>query len=64
METRYAPREIEKVVAKMFTFAPRQLRWLEDMSAKTGLSRSQILRIAIDAAIRGEIADVESERAA
>lgn len=64
MDIRYAPREVEKTVSKMFTFAPRQLRWLEDMSAKTGLSRSQILRIAIDAAISGEVAKIESEKAA
>lgn len=58
MDTRYAPRELEKKVSKMFTFAPRQLRWLADKSVETGASRSEILRISLDAAIRGEVAEI------
>lgn len=64
MDQRYAPREIEKVVAATFTFAPRQLRWLADTSKATGKSKAQILRTVIDAAIRGEVAKVEDEVAA
>lgn len=64
MDTKYAPREVEKVVAATFTFAPRQLRWIADMSKRTGLSKAQILRLAIDAAIRGETAVYDETEAA
>ena len=64
MDIRYAPREIEKVVAATFTFAPRQLRWLADTSKATGLSKAQILRRCMDAAIRREVANFDEERAA
>lgn len=64
MESRYAPREVEKVVAATFTYAPRQLRWLADTSKATGMSKAQVLRRAIDAAIRGEVATFEKTEAA
>ncbi len=64
MNTTYAPQEKEKVVTATYTFAPRHLRWLNDVSAATGLSKAHVLRIVIDAAIRSEVAVIESERAA
>lgn len=58
MNTIYAPQEKEKVSNATFTFAPRQLRWLRDVSESTGLSKGSILRTVIDAAIRGEVAEI------
>ncbi len=58
MKFTYAPQEKEKVVMGTFTFAPRQLRWLRDVSESTGLSKGSILRTVIDAAIRGEVAEI------
>ncbi len=58
MNITYAPQEKEKVVMGTFTFAPRQLRWLRDMNEATGYSKAHILRTVIDAAIRGEVAEI------
>lgn len=64
MDTRYAPREVEKKQAATFLYAPRHLRWLSDTKRATGLSKGRILWIVLDAAIRGEVARFDTEEVA
>lgn len=66
MEQRYAPREIEKKVPATFTFAPRHLRWLTDMSVRLGWSKAEVLRVLMDKAIGGDVhvGDEDKEKAA